>query len=184
MSSHSCGVKAACVVIWLLCHGLSVAALVEPVVERIDRRAPGARDFVLRFWDGSEVAPPAGVDAALILVVRRPEALSYTLRQPNELGLGRAWVTGALDVEGDLERGLALRERFRGLRLSAGDRLPRERGAGRRGAGAPGAGRGVPRYGWAGGRCGVPPSRRARRGSPAAAAIRSCATARPSATTT
>src|SRR3954451_10511005 len=100
MSSHSCGVKASCVFIWLLCHGLSVAALVEPVVERIDRRAPGARDFVLRFWDGSEVPPPTGVDAGLTLVVRRPEALSYALRQPNELGLGRAWVTGALSLRG------------------------------------------------------------------------------------
>src|SRR3954447_20068769 len=135
MSSHSCGVKAACVVIWLLCHGLSVAALVEPVVERIDRRAPGARDFVLRLWDRSEVPPPAGVRARLSLGVRRPEALSYALRQPNELGLGRAWVTGALDVEGDLERGLALRERFQGLRLSAADRLPA--------AGRPGLGRGA-----------------------------------------
>src|SRR4051794_7782853 len=136
MSSHSCGVKAACVVIWLLCHGLSVAALVEPVVERIDRRAPGARDFVLRFWDGSEVPPPAGVDAALTVVVRRPEALSYALRQPNELGFGRAWVSGALDVEGDLERGLALRDRFRGLRLSAADRLPPLWAAMRLGGGA------------------------------------------------
>src|SRR4051794_19845986 len=134
MSSHSCGVKAACVVIWLLCHGLSVAALVEPVVERIDRRAPGARDFALRFWDGSEVPPPSGVKPALTLVVRRPEALSYALRQPNELGLGRAWVSGALDVEGDLERGLALRERFRGLRLTAADRLAALRAAVRLGA--------------------------------------------------
>jgi cyclopropane-fatty-acyl-phospholipid synthase len=113
---------------------LSVAALLKPVVERIDRRVPGARDFVLRFWDGSEVPAPAGVDAALTVVVRRPEALSYALRQPNELGLGRAWVTGALDVEGDLERGLALRERFRGLRLSAIDRLAAMRAAVRLGA--------------------------------------------------
>ena len=104
------------------------------MVERIDRRVPGARDFVLRFWDGSEVAPPAGVDAGVTVVVRRPEALSYALRQPNELGLGRAWVTGALDVEGDLERGLALRERFTGLRLSAGDRIAAMRAAVRLGA--------------------------------------------------
>src|SRR3954454_20467784 len=98
MSSHSCGVKASCVVIWLLCHGLSVAALVEPVLERIDRRAPGARDFVLRFSEGSEGAPPAGVDAGVTLVVRRPEALSYALPQPNELGLGRAWVTRSISL--------------------------------------------------------------------------------------
>jgi len=92
-------------------------------VERIDRRAPGARDFGWRFWDGSEVPPPPTADDELTLVVRDPVALAYALRQPNELGFGRAWVTGALDVDGDLERGLALRDRFGGLRLSAADRL-------------------------------------------------------------
>ena len=51
--------------------------------------------------------------------MRDPAALAYALRQPNELGLGRAWVSGALDVDGDLERGRALRDRFAGLRLSA-----------------------------------------------------------------
>ena len=96
-----------------------VAEAVRPVVERIDRRAPGARDFGLRFWDGSEVPPPPTADDELTLVVRDPVALAYALRQPNELGFGRAWVTGALDVDGDLERGLALRAvaRLGGVRL-------------------------------------------------------------------
>jgi cyclopropane-fatty-acyl-phospholipid synthase len=113
---------------------VGVATTVEPVVERIDRRAPGARNFALRFWDGSVVPAPAGVKSALTLVVRSPKALAYALRQPNELGLGRAWVSGALDLEGDLERGLALRERFRGLRLGASDRLAALRAAARLGA--------------------------------------------------
>ena len=111
-----------------------VAEAVWPVVERIDRRAPGARDFGLRFWDGSEVPPPPTADDELTLVVRDPVALAYALRQPNELGFGRAWVTGALDVDGDLERGLALRERFGGLRLSAADRLAALRAVARLGA--------------------------------------------------
>ena len=111
-----------------------VAEAVWPVVERIDRRAPGARDFGLRFWDGSEVPPPASADDELMLVVRDPVALAYALRQPNELGFGRAWVTGALDVDGDLERGLALRDRFGGLRLSAADRLAALRAVARLGA--------------------------------------------------
>ena len=67
-----------------------VAEAVWPVVERNDRRAPGARDFGLRFWDGSEVPPPPSADDELTLVVRDPVALAYALRQPNELGLGRA----------------------------------------------------------------------------------------------
>ncbi|HEX4622889.1 MAG TPA: cyclopropane-fatty-acyl-phospholipid synthase family protein [Solirubrobacteraceae bacterium] len=111
-----------------------VAEAVWPVVERLDRRAPGARDFGLRFWDGSEVPPPPTADDELTLVVRDPVALAYALRQPNELGFGRAWVTGALDVDGDLERGLALRDRFGGLRLSAADRLAALRAVARLGA--------------------------------------------------
>jgi len=111
-----------------------VADNVEPVVARIDRRAPGVRDFGLRFWDGSEVPPPPGAPRGFTLVVRSPSAIAYALRQPNELGLGRAWVTGALDVEGDLERGLALRDRFHGLKLSAADRAAALRAAVRVGA--------------------------------------------------
>ena len=111
-----------------------VADTVRPVVARIDRRAPGVRDFALRFWDGSEVPPPPGAHGGLTLVVRSPDAFAYALRQPNELGLGRAWVSGALDVEGDLERGLAVRDRFRGLRLSVADRLAALCAAARAGA--------------------------------------------------
>jgi cyclopropane-fatty-acyl-phospholipid synthase len=111
-----------------------VAETLEPLVARIDRRVPGTRDFAVRFWDGSEVPPPPGAPRNLTFVVRSPSALAYALRQPNELGFGRAWVTGALDVEGELERGLALRDRFRGLRLSAADRLAALRAAARLGA--------------------------------------------------
>ena len=113
---------------------MSVSAAVRPVVDRLDRRAPGTRDFGMRFWDGSELPPPPGAPPGLTLVIRSRDALEYALRQPNELGLGRAWVTGALDVDGDLERGLAMRERFRGLKLSAADRLAALRAAARLGA--------------------------------------------------
>src|SRR3954452_1381022 len=94
----------------------SAAAIAAPVARRIDRRLPGARDFGVRFWDGSEL--PAAADpgsAPLTLIVRSPRALAYVVRQPNQLGLGRAWVSGELDVEGDLERALALRDRFHSL---------------------------------------------------------------------
>jgi cyclopropane-fatty-acyl-phospholipid synthase len=111
-----------------------VADTVQPVVARIDRRAPGVRDCALRFWDGSEVPPPPGARGGLTLVVRSPDAFAYALREPNELGFGRAWVSGALDVEGDLERGLALRDRFRGLKLSIADRVAALRAAARAGA--------------------------------------------------
>ncbi len=53
----------------------------------------------LRCWDGSQISGPAG---APTLVVRSPRALRRFLYAPNELGLARAYVSGELDVEGDL----------------------------------------------------------------------------------
>ncbi|WP_433409470.1 class I SAM-dependent methyltransferase [Saccharomonospora azurea] len=50
-------------------------------------------------YDGSRAGAP---DAALRIEVRSPAALSYLLSAPGELGLARAYVTGALDVVGDL----------------------------------------------------------------------------------
>lgn len=52
----------------------------------------------VRAWDGSEAGPPDGP----VLVVRRRRALRRLLWQPDELGLGRAWVSGDLDIDGDL----------------------------------------------------------------------------------
>ncbi|WP_340384654.1 cyclopropane-fatty-acyl-phospholipid synthase family protein [Streptomyces sp. SS7] len=78
----------------------------------------------LRAWDGSETGP-AG---APVVVLRSRRALRRLLWQPGELGLAQAYVTGELDVEGDLGEGLravwaAARER--GLpppRLTPADR--------------------------------------------------------------
>jgi cyclopropane-fatty-acyl-phospholipid synthase len=56
----------------------------------------------LRVYDGSEVGPP-GTPA---IVLRSPMALRRLLWSPNELGLADAYVTGAIDLEGDLTRAL------------------------------------------------------------------------------
>ncbi|MGW6389919.1 class I SAM-dependent methyltransferase [Streptomyces sp. NPDC055103] len=57
----------------------------------------------LRAWDGSETGP---ADAPLV-VLRSPAALRRLLWQPNELGLAEAYITGDLDVEGDLATALS-----------------------------------------------------------------------------
>ena len=59
----------------------------------------------LRAWDGSEAGPLEPVDAP-VLVARSPRALQRILWRPGELGLARAYVSGDLDVEGDLTDGL------------------------------------------------------------------------------
>ncbi len=56
----------------------------------------------LTAWDGSEVGP---ADAPHV-TLRSPRALRRLLRHPGELGAAQAYVTGELDVEGDLDAAL------------------------------------------------------------------------------
>ncbi|MFD5265613.1 class I SAM-dependent methyltransferase [Streptomyces sp. NPDC058335] len=58
----------------------------------------------VRAWDGSLAGPPD----APTLVVRNRRAIRRLLFKPGELGLARAWVSGDLEVEGDLYRALDL----------------------------------------------------------------------------
>jgi cyclopropane-fatty-acyl-phospholipid synthase len=50
-------------------------------------------------YDGSRVVPD---DAAAVIVVRRPEAVGRLVRSPGELGLVRAYVSGDVELDGDL----------------------------------------------------------------------------------
>jgi len=56
----------------------------------------------IRAWDGSQVGPMYGP----VVVLRNRRALRRLLWRPDELGLARAYVTGDLDVDGDLADGL------------------------------------------------------------------------------
>jgi cyclopropane-fatty-acyl-phospholipid synthase len=49
--------------------------------------------------------------------VRSPDALRRILQSPNELGFGRAYVAGDLDVDGDIFAVLALRDRLAAIRF-------------------------------------------------------------------
>jgi cyclopropane-fatty-acyl-phospholipid synthase len=50
-------------------------------------------------YDGSNAGP---ADASVRLSLKSPRALSYLLTAPSELGLARAFVTGELEIDGDL----------------------------------------------------------------------------------
>ena len=52
-----------------------------------------------RAYDGSTAGPQTG---DFLVELRSPLALRYLLTAPGELGLARAYVTGALDIQGDL----------------------------------------------------------------------------------
>ena len=85
----------------------------------------------IRAWDGSV----AGAADGPTLLINSRRALRRALWQPDEVGLGRAWVSGEIDLDGDLEqaltrfesvgrdlaarRQLSLRERAEVLRAAA-----------------------------------------------------------------
>jgi cyclopropane-fatty-acyl-phospholipid synthase len=79
---------------------MSAAHVVAPLVTA----ALGGENPV-RFtcWDGSTAGPSA---APLHLVIRTRRALRRIIWAPNELGFARAYVSGDLDIEGDLVAGL------------------------------------------------------------------------------
>jgi cyclopropane-fatty-acyl-phospholipid synthase len=110
-----------------------IADRFAPLAARFERRLAGGFPFAVRFWDGSELRPDREVSGDTI-VLRDSRALSYIATAPNQVGLGRAWVAGDLDLDGDLERALRLGERFRGLRLGLGDRIASLRAVARAGA--------------------------------------------------
>ena len=58
-----------------------------------------------------------------IVMVNGPEALARLRREPNQLGLGRAWVSGELDLIGDLDELFALDGELRAARLGALGRI-------------------------------------------------------------
>src|SRR5436190_16462256 len=86
---------------------MSVAEMVEEVL--------GA-DLPVAFeaYDGSRCGP---VDAPATLVLRSPTALQRIVTAPGELGFGRAYVAGDLDLKGDIWAALSLRDNLPSIRL-------------------------------------------------------------------
>jgi cyclopropane-fatty-acyl-phospholipid synthase len=69
------------------------------------------RRFKVRFWDGSELPSTSGNGDGPTFTVRSPKAVAHVIRAPGELGLGRAYVAGDLDVD-DLDRVIDLIDDF------------------------------------------------------------------------
>ena len=78
------------------------------------------RPFGVRFWDGTEV--PATEPGSPTLTLLTPQALAHALRAPGELGLGRAYVAGMLEVD-DMEAALKMVDEFEPPDLSLRDQV-------------------------------------------------------------
>ncbi|MDX6726936.1 MAG: cyclopropane-fatty-acyl-phospholipid synthase [Baekduia sp.] len=76
-----------------------------PLRDELARVLPD-RPFAIEFWDGSTL-PPTNGTIATTFRVKSPQALAHALRAPGQLGIGRAYVAGALDVD-DLDATLEL----------------------------------------------------------------------------
>ncbi len=68
-------------------------------------RALPDRPFEIAWWDG--VSTPATREGGPTFTVRSPRALGHALRAPGQLGIGRAYVSGEVDVD-DMDRVIEL----------------------------------------------------------------------------
>lgn len=78
------------------------------------------RPFSVEFWDGSRVSPTAEGGPAFRL--RSPRAVAQALRAPGQLGLGRAYVSGDLEID-NIDKVIALLDSWKPPPLGRRTRL-------------------------------------------------------------
>src|SRR4051812_39704165 len=89
-----------------------------PLYDELAQALP-ERPFHVEFWDGRRLASTNG--GGPTFHVRSPAAIAHVLRAPGQLGLGRAYVSGQLDVD-DLDAVLALLGSWEAPRLDGAAR--------------------------------------------------------------
>lgn len=67
------------------------------VLAREIARAFPERPFTVEFWDGSSL--PSTTGSGTVFRIVSPKAITQVLRAPGQLGVGRAYVAGQLEVE-------------------------------------------------------------------------------------
>jgi cyclopropane-fatty-acyl-phospholipid synthase len=96
-----------------------VSARTAPLRGQIESALP-ARPFSLDLWDGT--ALPSTTGDGPTFRVRSPDALAHALRAPGQLGIGRAYVSGQLEVD-DVDEAIELLDGWRPPRLGRGARI-------------------------------------------------------------
>jgi cyclopropane-fatty-acyl-phospholipid synthase len=93
-------------------------ARTAPLRRELERSLP-ERPFSIRFWDGTAVESTSGDGP--VFTVRSPAAAAHALRSPGQLGLGRAYVAGELEVD-DLDAVIGLLDGWKPPPLDGGAR--------------------------------------------------------------
>ena len=101
-------------------------AVTGPLRREVARTLP-SRPFAVRFWDGSELPATAGGgdengSAPPTFTVRSPRAVAHALRAPGQLGLGRAYVSGELEVD-DIDAVMRLLDTWQPPPIDGRDRV-------------------------------------------------------------
>jgi cyclopropane-fatty-acyl-phospholipid synthase len=89
-----------------------------PLRREIEARIP-ERPFVVEFWDGSRLPSTSGDGP--VFSVRSPRAAAHVLRAPGQLGLGRAYVSGEIEVD-DIDAVIDLLDSWKPPPLDAADK--------------------------------------------------------------
>jgi cyclopropane-fatty-acyl-phospholipid synthase len=80
-----------------------------PLCAELERALP-ERPFRVEFWDGETLLPTNGAGGPTFYV-RDPSAIGHLIRAPGQLGLGRAYVSGAIEAD-DLDAVLAVADNW------------------------------------------------------------------------
>ena len=80
------------------------------------RRALPERPFEIEFWDGAQLGATNGGGPKF--TVRSPRAVAHALRAPGQLGIGRAYVAGELELD-DIDAVITLLDSWAPPRLDA-----------------------------------------------------------------
>ncbi|HEY6636474.1 MAG TPA: hypothetical protein VIZ61_02220, partial [Solirubrobacterales bacterium] len=70
----------------------------EPLVSEIERAFP-ERPFSIELWDGSRIPSTSANGGGPTFTARSKEALAHAVAAPGQLGLGRAYVAGEIEVD-------------------------------------------------------------------------------------
>jgi cyclopropane-fatty-acyl-phospholipid synthase len=88
-----------------------------PLRREVESRLP-ERPFTIEFWDGSRV--PSTAEDGPVFSVRSPRAIAHALRAPGQLGLGRAYVSGELEVD-DIDKVIRVLDGWQAPSLDGAD---------------------------------------------------------------
>jgi len=92
-----------------------------PLRRDIERLAP-SRPFRIELWDGTSLPVTDGNGDAPTFRFRSPQAIAHSLRAPGQLGLGRAYVSGDLEVD-DIDAVMRLLDGWEPPPIDRRDRL-------------------------------------------------------------